>query len=190
MHEFTHHPDDRIIVDGLTMPIDFWMIVEPGYALPAGYIGRLFIGGHEHKLIREGNHTHDIGDINDAEIAGYVARKAEYDAAYAAFQAGAYVENVGGVIDVYGPPSLITDKTEIANDGVEAITITCDLGDIEAGDEIRWSVTAPDGSVIQDVDDAVAGVDSWLLTTSHIGTHTVRVETDYFGWAAITFEGV
>ncbi len=190
MHEFIHHPDDRIIVDGLAMPIDFWQIVEPGYALPVGYIGRLFNDGFEHKLIREGNHTHDIADINDGEIAGYVARKAEYEAAYAAYQAGAYVENDGGSIDVYGPPALSADKTEIANDGIETITITCDLGDAGADDEVRWRVTAPDASVIEESDTAVAGVDTWQLTTSHIGVHNVLVESDFFGWAEITFEGV
>ena len=141
-------------------------------------------------MIGEGNHTHDLGEIDDAEIAGYVGRKAEYDAAYAAYQAGAYVENNGGSIDSYGPPGLSADKTEIANDSLDAVTITCDLGDAGSTDEIRWSVTAPDGSVINEVDNAVSGVDSWQLTTSHIGTHTVLVETDYFGWAEITFEGV
>lgn len=190
MHDFIHHPDDRIIVDGLAMSMDFWMLIEPGYALPAGYIGRLFNNGEVHQLILEGNHTHHAADLNDNEIAGYLARKAEYDAAYGAYQAGAYVENNGGSIDIYGPPDLSADKSEIANDGVDTITITCDLGDAAATDEIRWSVIAPDGSVIEEVDNAVAGVDTWQITTSHVGTHTVRVETDYFGWAEKVFEGV
>ena len=37
-----------------------------------------------HQLIRDGNATHDPVDVNDTEIAGYVARLAEYQAAYAA----------------------------------------------------------------------------------------------------------
>lgn len=185
-HEFT----DKVVILGVVFPRDFWDVAEPGYVLPAGYIGRLFTEGHAHHLVRAINNTYDQSNVNDTEIAGYVARMAEYDVAYAAYQAGAYVENVGGIIGVYGPPSLSADKTEIANDGVESITVTCDLGDAVATDEIRWSVTAPDGSVINEVDNAVAGVDSWQLTTSHVGVHTVAVETDYFGWAEILFEGV
>jgi hypothetical protein len=190
MTDFTHHPDGRINVQGLILPEVFWALVEPGYALPAGYIGRLFTEGQAHHLIRTGNNTYDQADLNDAALAGYVARKAEYQAAYDAWQDGAQVENQEGAIVVFGPPALSLDKSQIANDSADTVIVTCDLGDPEAVDEIRWKVTAPDGSEIDAVDNAVNGLATWQLTTSFEGAHTVRVETDAFGWAEINFEGV
>jgi len=190
MIDFSHHPEGRINIQGLIVPDTFWAQVEPGYGLPEGYIGRLFTEGQAHHLIRTGNSTYDQADLNDVEMAGYVARKAEYEAAYAAWQGGAQVENQEGAIVVSGPPALSLDKAQIANDSADTITVTCDLGDPDAVDEIRWQVIAPDDSAIDALDNAVNGVASWQLTTSFEGTHTVRVETDAFGWAEISFEGV
>jgi hypothetical protein len=189
MHEFIHHPDQAIVIQGAIFPIDFWQMVEPGYALPAGYLGRLFTSGKAHHLIREGNGHQDQADLSDATLVGYIARKSEYEQAFAAYQEGAVIENVGGEIVISGPPELSVDRGEIANDGVDSVTVTCDLGDPEASDEIRWSVSAPDDSVNEAEADAINGVDSWQLTTSFEGVHTVRVETDRFGWAEIRFEG-
>ena len=189
MHDFIHHPDNRINIQGTGLSMAFWMILEPGYTLPVGYIGRLFTEGEVHQLIREGNTTQDQGDIDDVTLAGYVARLSEYQAADAAYVAGAYVENVGGLIEVSGPPSLIADKTEIANDSIETITLDCDLGD-PVTDEVRWRVTAPDGTFVDNVENASGGTSQWILTTSHTGTHIVRIETDNYGWVEITFEGI
>ena len=189
MHDFIHHPDNAIVIQGTIFPIDFWQVVEPDYTLPAGYLGRLFTSGKAHHLIRAGNGDQDQADLNDATLAGYIARKAQYETAYAAYQNGAYVENVAGEIVISGPPALSVDSEQIDNDGLDSLTVTCDLGDAQASDEIRWSVRAPDGSVSEAQENAVNGVDSWELTTSHEGRHTVRVETDRFGWAEISFEG-
>ena len=194
MKDFIHHPDYIIIIQGTMLPSDFWQIVEPEYSLPGGYIGRLFTEGQVHKLIRVGNATHDPADINDAEIIGYVARLSEYQAAYAQYLSGAHVENVGGEIVISGPPSLSVDKTQIENDGIEQVTVTCDLNDVGSTDEIRWRVTAPDGELFPpggpEAANAVAGVDTWSLDTDQEGFHSVRVETDNYGWAEITFEGI
>jgi hypothetical protein len=190
MHDFIHHPDNNIVIQGTIFQMDFWLTVEPNYSLPQGYIGRLFKAGQVHHLICEGNANQHQADKNDAVLAAYIARKAEYEAVFEAQQNGAHVANVNGNIVISGPPTLSTDKTQIENDGVEAVTITCDLGDLTATDEIRWSVTAPDGSVTQTTANAVDGVSVWQLTTSHQGGHSVRVETDRFGWAQIEFEGV
>lgn len=190
MHDFIHHPDDKIIIEGDIFEMDFWMIVEPQYALPQGYIGRLFTAGQVHQLVAEGNSRHDPADKNDPIFAEYVARKAEYVEAYAAQQNGSYIENIEGDIVISGPPTLSVNKSQIENDGVDSITITCQLDDNTLEDEIRWSVTAPDGTVVTAAQNAVNGVDTWELTTSHEGVHQVQVETDEFGSAGISFEGV
>ena len=188
------HIGNFVSILALVVPLDFWQIVEPGYSLPDGYIGRLFTEGQEHKLIRVGNATHDPADINDAEIIGYVARLSEYQTAYDAYLSGAHVENVAGEIVISGPPSLSVDKTQIENDGIDQVTVTCDLNDVGSTDEIRWRVTAPDGELFPpggpEAANAVAGVDTWSLDTDQEGFHSVRVETDNYGWAEITFEGI
>ena len=190
MHQFIHHPDANIVIQGSIFPMEFWQIIEPEYTLPEGYIGRLFTPGQVHHLIRDGNADHDPANKNDATLAGYVARKAEYEAAYAAQQTGAHIENINGNIVITGPPSMSANKAQIENDGNDSVVLTCDLGDPDADDEIRWSVTAPDGTVVEAADNAIDGMGTWELTTSHEGGHTVRVETDRFGWAEIGFEGV
>ncbi len=190
MNDFTHHPDGRINIQGNSFPMSCWGIFEPDYLLPSGYIGRLFIEGQLHHLIKEGNNTYDQADIYDPEIAAYVGSLPSYQESFTALLSGAHVENVEGTIVISGPPALGANKTEIANDSTEQILIACDLGDTFATDEIRWTVTAPDGTVIPATDNAIAGQDNWMLTTSHVGTHLVRVETDRFGSAEITFEGV
>jgi hypothetical protein len=193
MYDFRQYPDN-VSIQGLIMTIDFWQIVEPYSTLPMGYIGRLYIKGQVHHLIKVGNATYDQRDINDAEINGYVARLAEYQTAYAAYQSGAHVENVAGEIVINGPPSLSVDKAQIENDGVEQVTVTCNLNDAGSTDEVRWRGTAPNGDLFPpggpEVDNVVSGIDTWKVDTDQEGTHTVRVETDNFGWSEITFEGI
>ncbi len=189
-HDFIHHPDGRIVIEGESFPLNFWNIVEPDYSLPVGYIGRLFTKMLVHHLIREGNNTHDQADVENSELINYISLKAIYQTAYQAHQDGANVFNDNGNIIISGPPLLSVDKSEIINDGVDAVTITCDLEDANLTDEIRWSVIAPDGSIQTDVEFAVYGVDTWVLTTSHIGVHKVVVETDFYGTSFITFKGI
>ena len=189
-YDFIHHPDGKIIIQNSDYTMLFWLMVEPSYAIPNNYIGRLFNIGQANHLIRIGNDTYDQGDINDAILTEYVNKKVEYDTAYAAYNNGAYIENIDGIIVITGPPLLTLDKEEISNDGIDTITVTCDLGDIEAVDEIRWSVTAPDGSIVSEADFAIGGIDQWPLTTSFVGLHTVRVETDFYGSKDIVFNGV
>jgi len=189
-YDFIHHPDGKIIIQNSDYTMLFWLMVEPSYAIPNNYIGRLFNIGQANHLIRIGNDTYDQGDINDAILTEYVNKKVEYDTAYAAYNNGAYIENIDGIIVITGPPLLTLDKEEISNDGIDTITVTCDLGDIEAVDEIRWSVTASDGSIVSEADFAIGGIDQWPLTTSFVGLHTVRVETDFYGSKDIVFNGV
>ena len=123
---FIHHPDNQIIIQGSIFPIEFWQIVEPNYALPQGYIGRLFTSGHEHKLICEGNATDHPADKNDPILTGYVARREEYEAAYAAYQNVAQVENVNGQIIMRDRQLLTLDKAEIIQEaqGIDTYDIS------------------------------------------------------------------
>lgn len=105
MNDFIHHPDGYVVIQGTIFPDEFWAIAEPGYALPDGYIGRLFTARVMHHLICEGNARHDQADIDDPQLSDYVARKAVYEATYAAWENGALVENVAGELVITDPPA-------------------------------------------------------------------------------------
>jgi len=48
---FKHHPDGLIYVGEAAIPLEIWLIYEPGYALPEGYTGRVYEPGVRHDLI-------------------------------------------------------------------------------------------------------------------------------------------
>lgn len=186
---FKHHPDGRIHVNASVYPIAFWAAVEPNYNI-GSYIGREYMPGEYQHLIRAGNRDYDRGSRLDAELDGYIYRQSEYDAAFASWQNGAFVENVGGVISVYGPPVISVDVNQIEADGVDSVVVTVDVGDVGATDVIDWECIAPDGSTIVEAANLVAGLDSWELTTSHVGVHVVNVIVENWGSCSIVFEGV
>jgi hypothetical protein len=90
MSSFRHHPDGLIYIsDGqsepLAMPLDEFLIDEPEYQLPEGYIGCEYIPGK-----RWNNHTHNHavpqieGDVVWEEGDRYIANLATYRANYEA----------------------------------------------------------------------------------------------------------
>lgn len=94
------------------------------------------------------------------------------------------------------PPDLTADKTSIPvvtdpNNPTagETITVTCDVGDAGYTGIVKWRMDTPDGSVITGSDNAVAGVDTWQISTTQEGVHWVTAETDTHGIARISFIG-
>lgn len=78
---FQHNPDDGIRIGDVTLPLSMWVLDEPGYALPAGYIGSEYRPGVRHFI-----HTDDTAvplPLEDAVKDGYLAKEIEYARAIA-----------------------------------------------------------------------------------------------------------
>jgi hypothetical protein len=86
--------------------------------------------------------------------------------------------------------NLSSDKASIAADGVEAATISADVGDANYTGEVKFTVIAPDGSSSSSTVNAVAGIAVDTVTTEQADTHIIRAECVEFGVAEITLEGV
>lgn len=188
---FIHHPDGYIVIDNSIYPMNFWLTVEPGYALPQGnYVGRIFVPGIKNHLIRSDRNEHESIDLLWQEGSDYIAKKSIYDNALAASRNGAFVENVDGNVVVSGPPSISSDVPEIDNDGVEQVVITVDVGDAAYTGLVIWDIFYPDGNSFQDQENAVSGVSQLTLTTLQEGNHTIKVFCDGFGESSISIFGV
>lgn len=188
MTTFIHHPDGYIIVDGEKLPLAFWEIVEPEYALPDGIIGRSYEDGVKHHLIETGNRSSRQADIVDATINGYIGDKTTYTDAYAAYERGANVYRDATGIAVKEIASLTSDKSSILDDGVDAATITCDVAAADYTGQITWRVTAPDGTITTESENMVAGVATLEVTSTQAGAHTIEAETADYGTKSISIE--
>ncbi len=75
------HLGDRITINGLTLPLEFFQQLEPAYELPEGAIGRNYIPSTEHVI------TYAVGmmgaDPTWAEGDTYLGKFDEYQDAYA-----------------------------------------------------------------------------------------------------------
>ncbi|MCB9438422.1 MAG: Ig-like domain-containing protein [Anaerolineales bacterium] len=187
---FIHHPDNLIIIDDLILPLGFWTIVAPTYALPEPYSGREFIPNVRHHLLTLDGVGQDQADLGWAEGIEYIAQKATYQAAWDAYQQGAFVFLDNNQVVIQGPPVLSADKTHLDNDGQDTITLTCVVSDLDFNGSVTWTVVAPDESEVSVNDTAVDGSATWQLTTSFEGFHTIRVVVEQFGTAHLSFEGV
>lgn len=88
------------------------------------------------------------------------------------------------------PPSVNPNKVQIQNDGVDQATIQATISDASYTGAVKWMVIAPDGSVMKQSENAVAGAASLALTTTQEGIHRVVAETELHGIAQIEIEGV
>lgn len=103
----------------------------------------------------------------------------------------ASVDGSGAVIDVLevGPPGIDGDKSSIVADGLETITITVDVGDAGYTGIVRWQVVAPDETLTETTDNAVAGSDFWTFAVTQVGEWLVAAETEAHGSATFRFAG-
>lgn len=88
------------------------------------------------------------------------------------------------------PPGLSASKNTVQADGTDTVTITANVGDVTCTDVIRWTVQAPDGSTITGEENMVGGESTLELQTTALGAHTITVETEQFGLAALNIEGI
>jgi hypothetical protein len=182
-----HHPDGYITIDGdVVVPLTLWQIMEPAYELPDGYIGRDFVTGVRHHL-NKADGSQDQADIEWADGATYLVRKATYETALDVYQRGGKISNVDGEIVIVEPPTITAPATvEVAVDPenpipAEIAMISCDVGDESYTGLIHWTITAPSGGITTESVNAVAGADSFELVAQESGTYTIECETDTHG---------
>jgi hypothetical protein len=101
----------------------------------------------------------------------------------------ASVDGGGAIIDVLevGPPTIDSDKSSIVADGVDTITISVDVGDAGYTGAVDWQVIAPDETVTEVADNAVAGIDTWAFAVTQVGEWLVVAETEAHGSATLSF---
>jgi hypothetical protein len=80
MSIFRHHPDGIIYIDDFSEPLAEFLVDEPAYSLASPAIGRVYTQGQGHWLTT--GDTVFAGEYPWVEGDTYIARKAEYQAAY------------------------------------------------------------------------------------------------------------
>jgi hypothetical protein len=82
---FQHHPDGVITINDLQYALDEFLVDEPDYQLPEGYIGREYVPGERHMLFT--STRADPQPLTWPEGDGYIAKVAEYQQRLAQAQA-------------------------------------------------------------------------------------------------------
>lgn len=185
---FIDHPDGYISIEGMVYPNDFWALVEPDFEHVSAGSTRIFESGVKHHIITNGKAVSQ--DIHDAIFTGYLAKKADYDAALAAHNDGAFIGNENGVIVIRQISDLSADKSELENDGADSATITADVADASFTGQITWRVIAPDGTESIETEAMSAGQATLLVTTTQEGSHSVSAEVVDYGSKQIEIQGV
>lgn len=78
---FRHHPDGWLQIGGLVLPLDEFLIEEPGYALPAGMIGRIYDPAAGRHALTDGANQSG-GPVPWPEGDGYLANEEAYRTNY------------------------------------------------------------------------------------------------------------
>lgn len=86
--------------------------------------------------------------------------------------------------------ALTSNKAQITADGVDSATLTANTGDASYTGNVRFTVTAPDGTILTEDVSAIAGVATTTMTTTQVNAHTVKAECIEFGSDEITVEGI
>lgn len=88
MKAFRHHPDGYIYINGnFNCTLAQWMLLEPDYFLPEGFIGREYIKDDEYQgqiinrlytnkseeLLTNGNAAWELGDLYISKVDEYIA---------------------------------------------------------------------------------------------------------------------
>jgi hypothetical protein len=84
---FQHHPDGRITINDFKCTLDEFLVYEPAYALPKGFIGREYVPGVKHVLFTA--NRAEPQPLEWPEGDGYIAKVANYQQYQADAQAAA-----------------------------------------------------------------------------------------------------
>lgn len=73
---FRHHPDGIIYINEWNCTVEDFLVVEPDYRLPKGYIGREYIQGEINRVYKEGEEKYlgkvwEVGDLMISKIEEY-----------------------------------------------------------------------------------------------------------------------
>jgi hypothetical protein len=104
----------------------------------------------------------------------------QYNAVIAALPGRSFMND--DIISSAVPPQLTSEVT-----GAGEVTVSCDVGDVAYNGAISWECIAPDGIAHKASGTATDGIEVWIIQTGQIGTYSVRVDVELFGFAEITF---
>lgn len=85
---------------------------------------------------------------------------------------------------------LSSNKSQITANGIDSAAITANTGDNSYTGQVKFTVTAPDGTIAIESVNAVAGVATTTLTTTQVANHVIRAECVEFGYKEIVVEGI
>ncbi len=122
MGTFRHTADSIIYINTTSMPLSFFLTLEPAYALPAGYTNRYYSQGVTHYVDNGINSLAQTYPYVNGDT--YISNEATYAAAYAAY--------------LNPTPSLATAKTTKINNMI-AYAITIKNGYVSVGGDIYFS---------------------------------------------------
>lgn len=81
---FQHHPDGVIIINGVMFPLPFFLLMQPDYSLPEGYIGRTYVPNETHQVFNSGSSLPQ--PLVWAAGDQYIAHQSQYSLAYQRLQ--------------------------------------------------------------------------------------------------------
>lgn len=87
-------------------------------------------------------------------------------------------------------PTLSADKTQIAADDTDAVTLSIQVGSPAYAGTARYRILTPEGNDISGFEPVVAGNAALVMTFEQVGSHRIRVDVLEYGYAEITVEGV
>lgn len=112
----------------------------------------------------------------------------QFLAVRAAAPAKSYLND--GLLSNPGAPTLSSDKAQVADDGTDTALLSFDVLDAEYAGSVKWTVTAPDGSVQTSEKTAAAGVSSLSLTCNVTGRIQVEAQAITHGTGRIEIWGI
>lgn len=124
-----------------------------------------------------------LGDWEYQELS-----QAQYDALAAAMPGRSYLN--GGNLTSQTAPAISSDKAQIEDDGTDTAVITFDVQDAAYAGPITWRVTAPDGTVTTETENAAAGVATLEVTSQLAGSIRVEAEAITRGVGLIEIEAI
>lgn len=81
---FQHHPDGYIVIGGVHFPLAFFQMMEPGYTLPEGMIGRTYVPNQVHKVYNQNSEF--VQELDWTEGDNYIAKVSDYQLAFTRLQ--------------------------------------------------------------------------------------------------------
>lgn len=127
----------------------------------------------------------DGGDMQDWQVIALSQQ--QYNDVIASYPGRAYLSD-GSVAPK--TLTLTSNKAQITADGVDSATLTANTGDASYTGNVKFTVTAPNGTIFTEDVAASAGVATTAMTTTQVDNHAAKAESIEFGSDEIAIEGI